>query len=376
MGKFVGWAKARFSAVPTRGAARGPAWARPSAFAHPTPLGFLRRELAAKLERAFEAEGRGGTAALDARLLLAHALGVDAGSLALRDEDPVDAKAEALARSFIERRIAGEPVARILGTREFWGLEFLLGPDTLVPRPDTETVVEAALAFVDRGGLGDGPSTPPSAHPRESGDPGATTGSARGPGFPLAAGMSGEGEAGGLPPTLHRHAPLSLLDIGTGSGAILVALLSELPNATGVGTDISAGAIRVAKRNAERLGIAPRAEFILSAWGTAVVGGFDLVLSNPPYVRSDEIAGLPVEVGRHDPHLAFDGGADGLDAYRAIFSDLGRLLKEGGKAFLEIGLGQGDQVADLAAKHGFTALFHRDLAGIGRVAEIARVGDG
>jgi release factor glutamine methyltransferase len=173
-----------------------------------------------------------------------------------------------------------------------------------------------------------------------------------------------------------RDDHLSLLDIGTGSGAILIALLSELPNASGVGTDIADGALAVAERNAARLGVASRAEFILSDWAASVAGGFDLVLSNPPYVRSDEIPALPVEVGRHDPHLALDGGADGLDAYRAILAGLGRLLNEGGKAFFEIGLGQAPQIADLAANQGFTASFHRDLAGIERVAEIARVGDG
>jgi release factor glutamine methyltransferase len=190
------------------------------------------------------------------------------------------------------------------------------------------------------------------------------------------AGMSGEGEAGGLTSTLHRDAPLRILDIGTGSGAILIAILSELPNASGVGTDMSEGAIRVARRNAERLGLASRASFVRSDWASAVAGGFDLVVSNPPYVRSDEIPALPVEVGRHDPHLALDGGADGLDAYRALFAGLGRQLNEGGRAFFEIGLGQAPQIADLAATQGFTASFCRDLAGIERVAEIGRPDEG
>lgn len=234
-----------------------------------TSAGQLRRQFAARLANVFASEGREGTAALDARLLLAHALEVDATRLALCDDDPVDPRTEALATALIDRRIAGEPVARIVGKSAFWGMEFDIDAQTLVPRPDSETLVEAALAFVDRRGW--------------------------------------------------RERTLDLLDLGTGSGILLLALLSELPGATGIATDVEPGAILVAHRNAMRLNLADRAMFAVGNWGDALCGGFDLVLANPPYIESAQIGGLQVEVARHDPHMALDGGADGLDAIRRFF---------------------------------------------------------
>lgn len=288
-----------------------------------TRIGTLRRRLAARLDGALAAGRRQGTAALDARILLAHALGVEATGLALHDDEPVDAATEARSIALIERRIAGEPVARIVGRREFWGLEFEIGPDTLVPRPDTETVVEAALAFVDRAG--------------------------------------------------RRSEALELLDIGTGSGAILLALLSELPAASGTAIDRVSGALAIARQNALHLDLEKQVCFVVSDWATAVGGGFDLVLANPPYVETGAIASLQVEVADHDPHFALDGGADGLDAYRAILGDLGRLLAPFGRGFLEVGYGQAHAVAELGGNHGFSAKFHCDLAGTERVVEFYRV---
>ena len=285
-------------------------------------IGALRRRLAARLDRAFAAGGRQGTATLDARILLAHVLGVDAAGLALHDDESVDALSESRAIAYVERRIAGEPVARIVGRREFWGLDFELGPDTLVPRPDTETVVEAALAFLDRAG--------------------------------------------------RRSEALKLLDIGTGSGAILLALLSELPAASGTAIDRLPGALSVARRNAGRLDLEKQVCFVVSDWATAVGGGFDLVLANPPYIETGAIVGLQVEVADHDPHFALDGGADGLEAYRAILGDLDRLLAPSGRGFLEVGYDQARAVAELGGNHGFSARFHRDLGGIERVVEFDR----
>jgi release factor glutamine methyltransferase len=286
--------------------------------------GVLRRRLTARLAEAFAGEGREGTAALDARLLVAHALGVDPAQLALCDDQPVDAATETLAMALIERRIAGEPVARIVGRSAFFGLEFEIGPDTLVPRPDSETVVGAALACVDR-----------------------TTG---------------------------RNRPLAVLDLGTGSGALILALLSHMPRANGVAVDIVGGALAVARNNAARLELEERTLLVVGDWGKALAGGFDIVLANPPYVESGEIAGLQVEVALHDPYMALDGGTDGLDAHRAIIADLDRLLAPDGCAFVEIGFRQASAVAHIAERQGLSMTFRRDLSGIERVAEICRWG--
>lgn len=250
----------------------------------------------------------------DARLLAQHAFGLDRGQLlAARDRPASDAERERLA-GLIERRKAREPVSRILGMREFWSLDFVLSPATLDPRPDSETVVEAALALVD-----------------------------------------------------DRRAPLRVLDLGTGTGCLLLALLSELPAAFGVGVDRSPEAAATARQNAVRLGLSGRAGFVVADWATALAGGFDLVVSNPPYIAADEMAGLAPEVARFDPVLALLGGADGLDAYRAITADLGRLLAPGGWAVLEVGQGQDAAVADLLARAGLVRGGVRpDLAGVPR----------
>jgi release factor glutamine methyltransferase len=254
---------------------------------------------------------------LDARVLIGQALGLDhAGLLAAAARPLSVADAEHIA-GFACRRLAGEPVARITGLREFWSLPFIVTSDVLVPRPETETVVETALALIGT----------------------------------------------------NRTAAARILDIATGSGAILLALLSELPNARGVGTDIDQPALGVARRNAAQLGLADRAEFVASNYGTAINGRFDLVASNPPYVATPQIATLDRDVRDHDPHLALDGGPDGLSAYRAIVADAVRLLAPGGYLVLEIGQGQERDVAQLLTDAELTLAGEprRDLAGIARV---------
>lgn len=272
-------------------------------------LGEAVRDAAAKLAAA-DVE----TPELDARLLAREAFSISAARLVSNAREPASAKALARLGGLVARRTAGEPVARILGRREFWGLSFALAPETLEPRPDTETVVEAALGLV--------------------------------------------GAAG-------RAA--SILDLGTGSGCLLLALLSELPDAFGLGVDRSPAAAAAAGRNAEALGLGDRARFVAGDWAEAISGRFNLVVSNPPYIASAEIEALEREVRRHDPTLALDGGADGLDAYRAIFAALPRLLTPSGVAVLELGAGQRDAVAELGRAAGLVVIgANADLAGTPR----------
>jgi release factor glutamine methyltransferase len=172
-----------------------------------------------------------------------------------------------------------------------------------------------------------------------------------------------------------RDAPISILDLGTGSGAILLALLSELPQARGVGTDMSVGAIDVARSNANRLGLAERANFVASDWASAIDARFDLVVSNPPYIATAVIATLMVDVRDFDPHLALDGGDDGLAAYRSIVKELPRLLQSDGVALLEVGFDQADAVRNLSGAEGFQSRLRFDLGGMPRVVELrGRIG--
>ena len=264
------------------------------------------------------------TPEIDARILVGHALGLSRAGLIAEASRPVsDTEADAIAR-FVARRAGGEPVGRILGRREFWGLDFALGPDTLEPRPDTETVVEAALDAV-RG----------------------------------------------------KSEPLRILDLGTGTGCLLIALLSELPDAWGLGVDISAGAVRTARSNAAALGVAARAAFAVTDWTRCLASagsnqGFGLIVANPPYISTRDCRSLQHEVAGWDPDRALDGGADGLDAYRAIFSDLGRLLTANGVAVVEIGRDQTAAIKGLAADHRLICRsVRRDLAGIDRALVFA-----
>jgi release factor glutamine methyltransferase len=235
------------------------------------------------------------SAALDARVLLADALGIDGAELIALSDKPVHDDARSRFEALLKRRVNGEPVARILGKKEFWSREFSLSPATLVPRPETETLIEAALA--------------------ERPD---------------------------------KQALLRVLDLGTGSGILLAALLLEYPKSFGVGIDREPEAARTARSNLALLGIAHRARIVCGDWAKAIGVQFDLVVSNPPYIASGDIAGLGREVWAHDPLRALDGGRDGLESYRAIVADLPRLLVPGGIAILELGAGQEPAVADLA----------------------------
>jgi release factor glutamine methyltransferase len=258
------------------------------------------------------------SADLDARILMGAVLGLDLTGTIAAAKRILSAEEAARLEDFARRRITGEPVARILGCKEFWGLPLRLSTATLVPRPDTETVVEAALKFLRAESICDD--------------------------------------------------PLRIADLGTGSGAILLALLSELPNAFGVGTDISAAALRTARDNARQLGLASRTGFVACDYAAALGGRFELMASNPPYIRSADIASLGVEVREHDPHRALDGGPDGLDAYRLIAPEAARLLKPGGALVLEVGYDQSGDVEELISAAGLTPADapKTDLAGIRR----------
>ena len=250
----------------------------------------------------------------EARLLLAHASGLAPGQLIADPDRRLLPDAAADFQALVGRRLAREPIAYILGEREFWSLSFAVTPAVLVPRPDSETVVEAALAAFAAG--------------------------------------AGAG---------------TVLDLGTGSGCLLLAVLSEWPGARGLGIDSDPGAVALARANARRLGLDARARFAVGDWGRAVGARFDLVVANPPYVPSAAIAHLDAEVARHEPRRALDGGGDGLDAYRALVPDLGRLLVPGGVAVLEVGAGQAAAVARLLGLAGLVAVArHLDLAGIAR----------
>ncbi len=258
------------------------------------------------------------TPELDARLLLCHATALSHEAYIARACEALDPSARARLDAAIARRLEHEPVARIVGTREFYGRSFRVDPQVLDPRPDTETLIEAALAVVEQNGW--------------------------------------------------RHKPLRLLDLGTGSGCILVTLLAELPLAQGIGTDKSPAALTCAAANASRLGVSHRAGFIAADWLDAAPGRFDLILSNPPYIASGEIAGLAAEVAGYDPALALDGGPDGLDAYRRIAVRAGKAMVGQGRLLLEIGETQGDAVAEILRGAGLEPqAMVRDLAGRPRV---------
>jgi release factor glutamine methyltransferase len=251
-------------------------------------------------------------AALDARLLVCAAAEITHADLV---RDPDLELGEVMARrleTFAARRIAREPVSRILGSRGFWDLDLLVTPAVLDPRPETETLIEAALeALAER-----------------------------------------------------REAALRIVDLGTGSGALLCALLGEFPAATGIGIDLSAAACDVARRNLVRCGFAGRGEIQHGDWTAAKGRRFDLAIANPPYIASETIRTLAPEVRDHDPRLALDGGVDGLEAYRAIAGLLPEILVAEGLAILETGAGQGEAVRDLVRQAGLTAAApRRDLAG-------------
>lgn len=255
---------------------------------------------------------------LDARLLIGAVLGLDLTGMITAASRTLSPDQSTCIENFARRRLSGEPVARILGHKEFWGLPLKLSAETLVPRPDTETLVELALEMLRAG------------------------------------------------PAPNR--PWRIADLGTGSGAILLALLSELPDARGLGTDISAAALQMAEANATDLGLADRASFIACDYAAGLNGPFDLIVSNPPYIRSADIRDLAAEVRDYDPRQALDGGADGLDAYRALVPQAARLLAPSGALVVEAGQGQSGQIERLMTAAGLISESapKADLSGIPR----------
>jgi release factor glutamine methyltransferase len=289
--------------------------AAPRAFAASTPRETARRILA----RVF-ADRDLPSAELDARVLLCAALGIDHAALLRDPSSPLGAGAEVLTQ-FAARRLGREPVSRIIGYREFWGVRFALGPAALDPRADTETLIEAVLGHVD-------------------GDFGR---------------------------------PWRLLDLGVGSGAVLGALLRSLPAASGVGVDISPAACAVARNNLAANGLGGRGSIVCANWSAALRGRFDIIVSNPPYIRRADIAGLAPEVRVYEPRVALDGGPDGLAAYRAIIPATAGLLRSGGLLALEFGLGQENDVAAILPPELFTKpKFWLDLSGRQRIFSAQR----
>lgn len=256
------------------------------------------------------------TPELDARLLAQKAFGLDSMALVRREREPAPADQFKTLDQFAQRRLVGEPISRIAGEQEFWGLNFALNDSTLVPRPETEQLVEEGIASLDG-----------------------------------------------------KRSPY-VLDLGTGSGAIIVSILDALPKAKGFATDIAEEALAAARQNAERHGVAARLQLKAGPWWQAVphTEMFDLIVANPPYIATPAIAELPAEVRVFDPRAALDGGWDGLEAYRAIAAQAARRLNPGGLALLEIGYNQGETVSRMFGRAGFGRVeVRKDLAGLDRV---------
>ena len=262
---------------------------------------------------------------LDARVLLAAAAGMEPAEILLRGDVEISASQQDAFAALVKRRLAGEPVARLRGCKEFWGLSFTLAPSSLVPRADSETLVVAGIDYLRRAAL---------AHPL-------------------------------------------LLDLGTGPGTLLLSLLHDCAAAVGVGVDRSEETLRVARGNAHAFGVGARAHFVCGDWLKALSPcKFDLIVSNPPYIPSADIDGLAPEVRAYDPHLALDGGIDGLAAYRQILGQVRRLMHPASLLLLEIGDDQDEAVTALARRHGLDVApdILRDLGGRARVIR-ARAAD-
>ncbi len=282
--------------------------------------GEPREKALARLARFLEASGV-EEAREDARLLLFDACGLTHADYLLSPEAPLGEAAATLLADRAARRAAREPASRILATRGFWTLDLAVFPDVLDPRPDTESVVALALSLV----------------------------------------------------AARRNEAMRLLDLGSGSGALLCALLAELPQAFGVAIDLSQQALQATRTNLARCGLSARAAILQGLWGGSLGSTFDLVVSNPPYVKSDEIDRLSPEVRLHDPRPALDGGVDGLSAIREIAADLPRLLAPGGGVVLEVGLGQARETAALLAAAGLeNAGTRRDAGGRERAVAARR----
>jgi release factor glutamine methyltransferase len=254
------------------------------------------------------------SASLDARVLLQHVLRVSREQLLLCMDEAMTAPQQAQYRELIGRRVRRQPVAQLIGKREFFGRAFKVTEHTLDPRPDSETLIEAVLERKN-----------------------------------------------------DQNAPLRILDLGTGTGCLLLTLLAEYPQSSGVGVDISEDALAIAKENAMALGVQSRVRFISSRWFEAAEGRFDIVISNPPYIATHAIEALSPEVAQFEPRLALDGGADGLDAYRAILPRMQDAMREDALAVLEIGMGQQQDVEAIGQASGLVISgIKQDLAGIPR----------
>ena len=278
---------------------------------------FAEQSLSEARERAASAFRNAGieTAETDSRVLLLAAAELEWADLIRAPERPLGAAASRFG-DYVHRRLAREPVSRIIGKREFWGIEFEIDCGVLDPRPDSETLVEAGIELARR----------------------------------------------------FNSPKFAVLDLGVGSGALLCALLSACPQARGLGVDLSEQACRIARKNVRRAGLSNRAEIERADWSRADFGRFDLVVSNPPYIPTGDIAKLDPEVARYDPALALDGGADGLDSYRSLAAVLSHLMSDDGAAAIEIGPGQSGAVAELMTSAGLAAFGLRaDLAGRPRV---------
>ena len=256
---------------------------------------------------------------LEARILLEDLAGLSFVDIISNPDAEIKAQAALKIQDALGRRVMGEPISRILGYREFYGRRFYLSKETLDPRPDTETLIEAVLS--------------------------------------------------------HKWESPRILDLGTGTGCILLTLIHELPGSMGIGIDLSADACATALRNAREQGIDSRVEIRQGNWTENLEGQFDIIVSNPPYIPSQVIPTLSVEVQNHDPILALDGGGDGLDPYKKLLSTLKKFLVPQGVVFFEVGQGQADDIGRLAAAHEATlSRVWEDLGGVGRVCEV-RYGD-
>ncbi|RVC04469.1 peptide chain release factor N(5)-glutamine methyltransferase [Mesorhizobium sp. M7A.F.Ca.AU.002.06.1.1] len=284
----------------------------------PNALGPLLREARARLGSTVD------DPALDARLIVEHFSGTTRTQAIADPERRVGAGAVDEIDAALRRRAGGEPVHRILGYREFYGLRLALSPETLEPRPDTETLVEAILPFVK-------------------------------------AVATQEGEC-------------RILDLGTGTGAIALALLSVVPTANATGVDLSAGALATAARNAGQLGLAGRFTALQSDWFEKVSGRYHVIVANPPYISSEDIGNLQDEVRNFDPRLALDGGADGLNPYRTIAAEAARFLEIEGRIAVEIGHTQRNEVCEIFTAAGYVpGSVFRDLGGNDRVIVFERI---
>lgn len=254
----------------------------------------------------------------DLRLIAQYVLNISDQDWIISKDKQISENEKQFLELVLQKRISGIPCARLFQQWEFWGMDFSLSKDTLVPRPDTETLIEAVLK------------------------------------------------------TQNTTSPKQILDLGTGSGCILISLLSEYPEAFGVGVDISKDALRTAKKNAVRHNVFKRSEFLQADWSTPLQSTFDVIVSNPPYIETSVIESLEVEVKDHDPILALDGGEDGLDSIKILLGKIKNCVANNTSIFFEIGYNQADSVMKLIEKNGFsTKDVHKDLSGHDRVIEFA-----